>query len=34
MIVAALTWLDLTAVDRDKVGRVLDHFIEEGMVDG
>ncbi|TVP74845.1 MAG: hypothetical protein EA353_14930, partial [Puniceicoccaceae bacterium] len=28
-----LTWLDLTATDRDKVRRVLDLFNEQGTVD-
>lgn len=30
---AALTWLDLTASDRDKMRRVLDLFHEQGTVD-
>ena len=30
---ATLTWLDLTATDRDKVRRVLDLFKEQGTVD-
>jgi len=30
---ASLTWLDLTAADRDKVRRVLDLFSEQGTVD-
>ena len=30
---ASLTWLDLTASDRDKVRRVLDLFNEQGTVD-
>lgn len=30
---AELTWLDLTATDRDKVRRVLDLFKEQGTVD-
>ena len=30
---AALTWLDLTASDRDKMRRVLDLFEEQGCVD-
>jgi len=30
---ASLTWLDLTADDRDKVRRVLDLFNEQGTVD-
>ena len=30
---ATLTWLDLTATDRDKVRRVLDLFREQGTVD-
>jgi len=33
MMVASLTWLDLTADDRDKVRRVLDLFTEQGTVD-
>jgi hypothetical protein len=33
MATAALTWLDLTATDRDKVRRVLDLFKEQGTVD-
>jgi hypothetical protein len=28
-----LTWIDLTATDRDKVRRVLDLFKEQGTVD-
>ncbi len=30
---ASLSWLDLTAADRDKVRRVLDLFSEQGTVD-
>ena len=30
---AALTWLDLTASDRDKMRQVLDLFEEQGSVD-
>jgi hypothetical protein len=30
---ASLTWIDLTATDRDKVRRVLDLFKEQGTVD-
>ena len=30
---ASLTWLDLTAADRDKVRRMLDLFKEQGTVD-
>lgn len=33
MRAATLTWLDLTASDRDKVRRVLDLFNEQGTVD-
>jgi len=33
MMVATLTWLDLTADDRDQVRRVLDLFNEQGTVD-
>lgn len=33
MAAASLTWLDLTAADRDKVRRVLDLFSEQGTVD-
>lgn len=33
MATASLTWLDLTAADRDKVRRVLDLFGEQGTVD-
>ena len=32
MATASLTWLDLTATDRDKVRRVLDMFKEQGTV--
>ena len=31
---ATLTWLDLTASDRDKMRRVLDLFNEQGTLDG
>jgi hypothetical protein len=30
---ASISWLDLTAADRDKVRRVLDLFNEQGTVD-
>jgi len=30
---SSLTWVDLTAADRDKVRRVLDLFNEQGTVD-
>ena len=30
---ATLTWLDLTASDRDKMRRVLDLFKEQGTLD-
>jgi len=30
---ASLTWLDLTARDRDKMRRVIDLFNEQGTVD-
>ena len=30
---ATLTWLDLTASDRDKMRRVLDLFQEQGTLD-
>lgn len=30
---ATVSWLDLTAADRDKVRRVLDLFSEQGTVD-
>lgn len=30
---ATLTWLDLTASDRDKMWRVLDLFNEQGTLD-
>ncbi|MDT8450549.1 MAG: DUF6361 family protein [Wenzhouxiangellaceae bacterium] len=33
MATASLTWLDLTAADRDKVRRMLDLFNEQGTVD-
>ncbi len=33
MTSASLSWLDLTAADRDKVRRVLDLFSEQGTVD-
>src|SRR6056297_500388 len=32
-MIATLSWLDLTASDRDKVQRVLDLFNEQGTVD-
>lgn len=32
-MISSLTWIDLTATDRDKVRRVLDLFKEQGTVD-
>ena len=33
MLSSTISWLDLTATDRDKVRRVLDLFKEQGTVD-
>ena len=32
-MISSLTWIDLTATDRDRGRRVLDPFKEQGKVD-